>query len=142
MYVGLGYTLVARNVENQSDRKDLLSKAEYHYKAALDLDHYDHLCQYYIALHYAETRRPEQAKKAVKRALELNPEHISAIHRTLCNSNKQTKTENKTWQKQGVAETGRAKTGRAKTGGAKRSQGGNEAGRKRGRAKTRQGENR
>ena len=35
MYVGLGYTLVARNVENQSDRKDLLSKAEYHYKAAL-----------------------------------------------------------------------------------------------------------
>jgi len=83
MYVGLGYTLVARNVENQSDRKDLLSKAEYHYKAALDLDHYDHLCQYYIALHYAETRRPEQAKKAVKRALELNPEHISAIQLTV-----------------------------------------------------------
>ena len=37
MYVGLGYTLVARNVENQSDRKDLLSKAEYHYKAGIHI---------------------------------------------------------------------------------------------------------
>ena len=26
-------------------------------------------------------------------------EHISAIHQTLCNSNKQTETENKTWRK-------------------------------------------
>ena len=34
-------------------------------------------------MHYAETRRPEQAKKAVKRALELNPEHISAIQLTV-----------------------------------------------------------
>ena len=83
MYVGLGYTLVARNVENQTDRKDLLSKAEHHYKAAFELDRYDHLCQYYIALHYAETRRPEQAMKAVKNALELNPEHIAAIQLTI-----------------------------------------------------------
>ena len=83
MYVGLGYSLVARNVENQNDRKELLSKAEHHYKAAFELDGNDHLSLYYTALHYAETRRPDQAMKAVKRAVELNPEHISSIQLTV-----------------------------------------------------------
>ena len=51
MYVGLGYTLVARNVENQSDRKDLLSKAEYHYKAALGAKYLS-----FFSSHYLKTR--------------------------------------------------------------------------------------
>ena len=79
MYVGLGYTLVARNVENQNDRRDLLVKAEHHYKVAIELDPNDHLAEYYMALHFADTKTPEEALKNVKRAIELNPEHLSSI---------------------------------------------------------------
>ncbi len=56
-----------------------MSKAEHHYKAALDLDDNDHLAEYYMAMHYAETRRPQEAIAAAKRALELNPEHLSSL---------------------------------------------------------------
>ena len=70
---------MARNVENQTERRDLLSKAEQHYKVALELDSNDHICQYYVAMFYAETRRPDEAMKAAETALNLNPEHLISI---------------------------------------------------------------
>ena len=79
LFVGLGYTLVARNVENQMERKTLLNKAEHYYQVALELDQHDHVCEYYLALHCAETRRPELAMQRVQRALQLNPEHLSSL---------------------------------------------------------------
>ena len=79
LFVGLGYTLVARNVENQMERKTLLNKAEHYYQVALELDQQDHVCEYYLALHCAETRRPELAMQRVQRALQLNPEHLSSL---------------------------------------------------------------
>lgn len=66
-------------MDNQKDRKELLNKAEYHYKAGLDLDNYDHVCEFFLGLHYATTRRPAEAMKATKRALQLNPEHLSSL---------------------------------------------------------------
>ena len=65
VFVGLGYSLVARNSENQVDRRELLNKAEHHYKAATSLDSNDHLAEYYTALHFAESRRPEEAIKGM-----------------------------------------------------------------------------
>ena len=79
LFVGLGYSLVARNVENQMERKTLLNKAEHHYQVALELDSHDHVCEYYLALHCAETRRPGLAMQRVQRALQLNPEHLSSL---------------------------------------------------------------
>ena len=79
MYVGLGYSLVARNVENQTDRKELLGKAEHHYKVAIELDSNDHLAEYYMALHFAETKRPQEGLKSIDRAIELNPDHLASI---------------------------------------------------------------
>ena len=74
---------MARNVENQTERRDLLSKAEQHYKVALELDSNDHICQYYVAMFYAETRRPDEAMKAAETALNLNPEHLPSLQLTI-----------------------------------------------------------
>jgi tetratricopeptide (TPR) repeat protein len=83
VFVGLGYTLVARNEVNQSERQQLLSKAEHHYKAALKLDSFDYIGEFYLAMHYAETRRPTEAMEAANRALFLNSEHLSTLQLTI-----------------------------------------------------------
>ncbi len=83
MFVGLGHSLVARNVENQTERMDVLNKAEHHYKAALSMDPLDHIAAYYMALHYAESRKPSEAMTYAKKALKLNSEHLQSLQLTI-----------------------------------------------------------
>ena len=83
LYVGLGYFLVAKNIENQAERKDLLKKAEQHYKLALNLDRGDHVCHYHMGLFFAETRRPDEAMNAAQKAVRLNPEHLPSLQLTI-----------------------------------------------------------
>lgn len=83
VFVGLGYALMARNVENQGERRSYLNKAEHHYNVALEMDKRDHVGQYYIALFYAETRRPIEAMDAAQKALDLNPEHLPTLQLTI-----------------------------------------------------------
>lgn len=80
IYAGLGYSLLVRNIENQSERKDLLGKAEHHYQAGVNMDPDDPLAEYYLALHYSETRRLQKAAEHVRNALTLNPEHLPSLH--------------------------------------------------------------
>jgi hypothetical protein len=60
VYIAVGYSLLIRNVESRIERRKMSMEAEKHLKAAEDLDPFDYLVKYYLALHYAMARQVNQ----------------------------------------------------------------------------------
>ena len=58
----------------------LLAQAEEHFLAANKADPGDHLTEFYLAYHYAQTRNTAKATEHVRRALLLQPEHLASLH--------------------------------------------------------------
>ena len=57
-----------------------LDQAEKHFLAANKADPGDHLAEFYLAYHYAQTRSTAKATEHVRRALLLQPEHLASLH--------------------------------------------------------------
>ena len=57
-----------------------LDQAESHFLAANKADPGDHLAEFYLAFHYAQTRDAARATEHVRRALLLQPEHLASLH--------------------------------------------------------------
>ena len=57
VYVAVGYSLLVRNIESRLERRKMSAEAEKHLKAAEELDPFDDLVKYYLALHYAVARQ-------------------------------------------------------------------------------------
>ena len=57
-----------------------LGQAEGHFLAANKADPGDHLAEFYLAYHYAQTRDTARATEHVRQALLLQPEHLASLH--------------------------------------------------------------
>jgi cytochrome c-type biogenesis protein CcmH/NrfG len=57
VYVAIGFSLLVRNAESRIERRKMSLQAEKHLKQAEDLDPFDYLVKYYLALHYAMARQ-------------------------------------------------------------------------------------
>ena len=57
-----------------------LGQAESHFLAANKADPGDHLAEFYLAYHYAQTRDTARATEHVRQALLLQPEHLASLH--------------------------------------------------------------
>ena len=79
VYIAVGFSLLIRNIESRIERRKMSLEAEKHLKAAEDLDPYDYLVKYYLALHYAVARQIDLAFKYVRRTLQLLPDHLPSL---------------------------------------------------------------
>ncbi|ROT61164.1 Tetratricopeptide repeat protein 7B [Penaeus vannamei] len=80
LYHGLGLTLEAHHKQRHADSQALRAKALESFVRAQQLDSSDHLVEFYLALHYAQSRHLVEATHHVKLALYLRSEHPHSLH--------------------------------------------------------------
>eukprot|EP00095_Tigriopus_kingsejongensis_P000698 maker-scaffold58_size443543-snap-gene-2.14 protein:Tk00698 transcript:maker-scaffold58_size443543-snap-gene-2.14-mRNA-1 annotation:"tetratricopeptide repeat protein 7b" len=80
VYIGIGYLLLVKTTENNDKRAQWIENAETHLQAAREADGQDFLTEFYLAFFYAYVREISRAVEHVKRALQLNPEHLPSLH--------------------------------------------------------------
>ncbi|XP_071524615.1 tetratricopeptide repeat protein 7B isoform X2 [Panulirus ornatus] len=80
LYHGLGLTLDAYQTHRQANSQSLRTKALEAFMRAQQLDSSDHLVEFYIALHYAQSYHLAEATHHVKLALYLRSEHPQSLH--------------------------------------------------------------
>ncbi|XP_042212941.1 tetratricopeptide repeat protein 7B-like isoform X6 [Homarus americanus] len=80
LYYGLGLTLDAYQTQRQTNTQALRTKALESFIRAQQLDSSDHLIEFYLALHYAQSYHLVEATHHVKLALYLRSEHPQSLH--------------------------------------------------------------
>ena len=80
IYLGIGYSLRHKGVENNNERIDILDKALKHFTMANHSDSNDHLTEYYLAYHHAQARNIDVATERARSALKLHPDHLASLH--------------------------------------------------------------
>ncbi|XP_076056869.1 tetratricopeptide repeat domain 7 isoform X2 [Oratosquilla oratoria] len=80
VYQGIGLMLKAHHTQRRQDHQMLRSKAFDAFLKAQQLDPSDHLAEYYLGLHYAQSCQLAEATHHVKMAIYLRSEHSHALH--------------------------------------------------------------
>ncbi|XP_040570041.1 tetratricopeptide repeat protein 7B [Lepeophtheirus salmonis] len=80
VYLGIGYSLLSYEQENEKDRNETLNLASNCFENAVKFDPNDHLAEFYLAYHSARRRRIHEASDRVRRALKLQPDHLASLH--------------------------------------------------------------
>ncbi|XP_064098273.1 tetratricopeptide repeat protein 7B-like isoform X3 [Macrobrachium nipponense] len=80
LFHGLGLTLEAHHTQRHADSHALRAKALECFLRSQQLDSSDHLVEFYLALHYAQSRLLVEATHHVKLALYLRSEHPHSLH--------------------------------------------------------------
>ncbi|XP_068238843.1 tetratricopeptide repeat protein 7B [Palaemon carinicauda] len=80
LFHGLGITLEAHHTQRHADSHALRAKALESFLRSQQLDSSDHLVEFYLALHYAQSRLLVEATHHVKLALYLRSEHPHSLH--------------------------------------------------------------
>eukprot|EP00096_Caligus_rogercresseyi_P009540 TRINITY_DN3245_c0_g1_i2.p1 TRINITY_DN3245_c0_g1~~TRINITY_DN3245_c0_g1_i2.p1 ORF type:complete len:911 (+),score=237.41 TRINITY_DN3245_c0_g1_i2:189-2921(+) len=80
VYLGIGYSLLSYEQENEKDRSETLNLASKCFENGVKFDPNDHLAEFYLAYHSARRRRIHEASDRVRRALKLMPDHLASLH--------------------------------------------------------------
>jgi tetratricopeptide (TPR) repeat protein len=80
LFLGIGSLLMVKTLETHAERQQQIRLAEEYLLEAQKADMMDHLCEFYLAFHYAHVRKIKEALVHIHRALDLHPEHLPSYH--------------------------------------------------------------
>lgn len=80
VFIGIGYSMQALVAVSELSKRALITQALQEFREAQKLDPNDHLPEYYLGFQYALEFQLQAAVTHVKRALNLQSEHLSSLH--------------------------------------------------------------